>query len=125
MPSLNPYQKGFVVRVATLVALVLVSIVLAMLANRGVAGMETNSATKSFSILILNLIGAIMLVVEPWIAIATLLYGRRHEAEIREHSGLSVLLTLYRILFWFQVAVLLLAALFFGGVLVLLTHPVG
>jgi len=123
MPSLNPYQKGFVVRVAILAALVLIGIVLAMLAKSGMAGLETNSGTNGFSLL--NMIGVIMLVVEPWIAIATLLYGRRYEAEIREHPGVSRLLTVYRIVFWLQVVILLLAALFFAGMLVLFTHPVG
>jgi ABC-type uncharacterized transport system permease subunit len=123
MPSLNPSQKGFAVRLAIVAALTLVGFVLAALTKSGMPGMETNQDMNSFSLL--NMVGVFLFIATPWIAIGTLRYGRRHETEIREHSGLSRLLTLYRILFWLQVAILLLAALFFGGLTVLFTHPVG
>ena len=123
MPMLNKSQKGFVKRVATVFVLTLVGIVLGALAKSGIGGMETNSDMNGFSLL--NKIGLFLLVATPWIAIDTLRYGRRYEAEIREHSGLSRLLTAYRILFWLQVVLVLLAGLFFGGLAVLFTHPVG
>ena len=45
-------------------------------------------------------------------AIVTLIYGRTHEAAIRERKSVSIMLTAYRVLFWLSVAASVLALLF-------------
>jgi len=118
MPVLNPAQKGFLVRMGMLGGILAGGLVLRLVADGLIAGMETTADMNVFS-WIGMFSGLAFSIVTPVMAIVTLRYGRRHEAAIREHAGLSRLLTIYRILFWLAVVCVLLVA---AGLIWLGTH---
>lgn len=121
---MNAPQKGFANRLGIVVGLTLVGMVLSTVAKGSMGGIETMADMNVFSWLIM-VSGLLLMLATPVVAIVTLRYGKRHEAEIRAHSTLSLALTVFRVLFWTWVGFVLLAILFFGGIAVLFTHPVG
>ncbi len=118
MPVLNLVQKGFLVRMGVLVGILAGGLVLKLIAEGLIAGMETTADMDIFS-WISMFSGLAFSIATPVMAIVTLRYGRRHEAAIREHAGISRLLTIYRILFWLVVISVLLVA---AGLMWLGTH---
>ena len=120
MSELSPAQKGFVVRLLILGALLAVGVIL-QLAHVG--GHDLSNMNVSAWVGVIG--GLALMVASPVISILTLLYGKKHETEIRERPGLAAALTIYRILFWLWVASVVLGVIFFGGIAVLFTHPVG
>jgi len=121
--TMNTSQKGFANRLGIVAGLVLVGL-LSAVAKSAMAGIETMADMNVFSWLIMAS-GLLLMFATPVAAIVALRYGKLHETEIRAHSGLSLALTVYRILFWTWAGSVLLAILFFGGMAVLFTHPVG
>jgi len=114
MSKLSHVQKGFVVRLLILGGLFAGGLILQLIVK--IAGSHN----------LLGMIGGLALMVaSPVIFILTLRYGKKHETEIREHTGLATVLTIYRILFWLWVAFVVLGVIYFGGLAVLFTHPVG
>jgi len=101
MEHLSSSQKGFVGRMSVLGGILIAGLVLRLIAGGLISGMETTADMGMFS-------GLAFSTATPVMAIATLRYGRRHEAAIREHTGLSRLLTVYRILFWLAAICVLL-----------------
>jgi len=106
----NQQQKGFLKWLAMIFASALGGWALMVIAESRIADMETTADMATYSWL--NIGGGLLLVIANLSAIATLIYGRRHEAEIREHRSFSRLLTVYRFLFWLSVTVSLLAGAF-------------
>jgi len=118
--ELSPAQKGFVVRLLILGGLFAVGVILRLV---HVGGHDLSSMNVSAWV---GMVGGLALMVASIvISILTLRYGKKHETDIRERSGLAAALTIYRILFWLWVASVVLGAIFFGGLAVLFTHPVG
>ncbi len=107
MPVLNTVQKGFLVRIGMLGGILVAGLVLRLIAEGLIAGMETTADMDMFS-WIGMFSGLTFSIVTPVMAIVTLRYARRHEAGIREHADFSRLLTIYRILFWLAVVSILL-----------------
>jgi len=107
MEGLSSSQKGFVVRMSVLGGILAAGLLLRLIAEGLVSGMETTSDMDMFSWMSM-FSGLAFSIATPVMAIATLRYGRRHEAAIREHTGLSRLLTVYRILFWLAAICVLL-----------------
>jgi polyferredoxin len=118
MVHLSSSQKGFVVRMGVLGGMLVAGLILRLIAEGLISGMETTADMGIFS-WISMFSGLAFSIATPVMAIATLRYGRRHEAAIREHAGLSRLLTIYRILFWLAVICVLLVA---AGLIWLATH---
>ncbi|PCH54052.1 MAG: hypothetical protein COC22_01060 [Flavobacteriaceae bacterium] len=122
MSELNPSQKGFVVRLLILGGLFAGGLILQLIVkvggSHGLSGMNVSAWVGMIGVLALMVASLV-------ISILTLRYGKRHETEIRKRSGLAIALTIYRILFWLWVAFVVLGAIFFGGLAVLFTHPVG
>ncbi len=109
LPVLNPAQKGFLVRIGMLGGILVGGLILKLIAEGLITSMETTVDMDIFSWIGL-FSGVVFSIVTPVMAIVTLRYGRRHEAGIREHVGLSRLLTIYRILFWLTIVFVLLVA---------------
>jgi len=82
-------------------------LILRLIADGLIAGMETTADMNIFS-WIGMFSGMAFSIATPVVAIIALRYGRKHEADIREHAGLSRLLTVYQILFWLAAICILL-----------------
>ena len=108
MVGWNQSQKGFMERLATVVALLLGGWGLTMLADNRIADMETAAEMNTYSWL--NMLSGLLFAASMVAVIVTLRYGRRHEAAIREHKSISRLLTAYRLLFWLSFVASLLGA---------------
>jgi len=118
MSELSSAQKGFVVRLLILGGLFAGGLILRLIAQGLMGGIENVADMDVFS-WISMFSGLAFSIATPVMAIVTLRYGRRHAAAIREHAGLSRLLTIYRILFWLAVLCALLVA---AGLMWLATH---
>jgi len=122
MSELSSVQKGFVVRLLVLGGLfaggLMLQLIVKLGGSHGLSGMNVSAWVGMIG-------GLALMVASPVISILTLLYGKKHETEIRERPGLAAALTIYRILFWLCVGFVVLGAIFFGGLAVLFTHPVG
>jgi len=110
MPEFTQPQKAFLARLGVVIALVVAGAVLSAVARGLVSGMETVADMNAYSWLGM-VAGLLLTFAAPVAAIITLRYGKRHEAAIREHRGLSMMLTAYRILFWLWVAAIVLLGL--------------
>ncbi len=106
--AVSELQKGFVVRVTIVVALLLAGLVLTMLSDSLIAGMETASDMNMYSWLKM-IVGLLLFAATPLAAMITLHYGGRHKEAIRENTNLFRLLTIYRILFWLSIVVIVVA----------------
>ena len=62
--------------------------------------MDTGRASNPDAYFWLSNGGGLLALISTVMAIVTLVYGRTHEAAIRERKSGSVMLTAYRILFW-------------------------
>ena len=116
--ALNTAQKGFLIRFSILTATLTAGLILKLIAKGQIAGMETTADMNVFSLLGM-FSGMSIMIAMPIIAIVTLRYGRRHEADIREHAILSRLLTVYRVLFWLTVIGILITVI---GLIWFATH---
>ncbi len=115
---MNASQRGFANRLGIVVGLVLAGLVLSATAKGLMGGIENVADMNVFS-WISMFSGVAFSIAVPVMAIVTLRYGRKHEAEIREHRGFSITLTVYRILFWLWLAALILLGI---GIFWLGTH---
>lgn len=106
---MNTSQKLFVNGLVVVVALSLAGGMLTFVASSRVSNMETLADINTFSWL--NMASGLLFVVALIMSIVTLRYGSRHKAAIQEHAIVSLLLKVYRILFWLAcVATLLIIA---------------
>ncbi|VAX14652.1 hypothetical protein MNBD_GAMMA24-2621 [hydrothermal vent metagenome] len=111
MSGLNSVQRGFFVRMGVLGGILAGGLILRLVIEGSIAGIETSTDMNIFSWLGM-LSGLAFSLATPVMAVVTLRYGRRHEAAIREHAKLSRLLTVYRILFWLTFICILLMVVF-------------
>ncbi len=122
MSELSPAQKGFVVRLLILGGLfaggLMLQLIVKVGGSHGLSGMNVSAWVGMVG-------GLTLMVASIVISILTLRYGKKHETDIRERPGPAAALTIYRILFWLWVASVVLGVIFFGGLAVLFTHPVG
>ncbi len=118
MNKLHPAQKGFLFRLGIFGGILAGGLILRLIADGLMGAIQTVADMNIFSWLS-RASGLVFMIATPVMAIVTLRYGRRHEVEIGEHRGLSITLTVYRILFWLWVAALILLGI---GIFWLGTH---
>ncbi len=106
----NIPQKAFLIRLVVVVIASLAGLLLMFIADSRISDMETTADMNTFSWL--NTSSGLMFLAASIMSIVTLRYGRNHEAAIREHATVSILLTAYRILFWLACITTLLAVAF-------------
>ena len=110
MAMWNQSQKGFVKHLAIVVASSLGGWALVAAGDSQLTDMGTAADPDAY--FWLSKSGGLLFLVSTVTAIVTLIYGRSHEAAIRERKSFSVLLTGYRILFWLAIAASVLAFAF-------------
>ncbi len=110
MATWNERQKGFIKRLAIVVASALAGRVLMTAADSQITDMGTTADVGAY--FWLSTISGLLFLVSTVSAIVTLIYGRTHETAIRERKSVSFMLTTYRILFWLSVAASVLAFAF-------------
>jgi len=118
LSELSPVQRGFLIRLVLFLGTLFGGLILGLIAQGLMGGIENETDMNVFS-WISMFSGVAFSIAAPVMAIVTLRYGRKHEAEIREHRGFSITLTVYRILFWLWLAALILLGI---GIFWLGTH---
>jgi len=105
---MNALQKAFITRLMVFLALFLAGLVLMFIADSHISDMESMADTSGHSWL--STASGWLFAAAVVMSIATLRYGRRHEAAIRERALTAVLLKIFRTLFWLACAASALAA---------------
>jgi len=103
---MNNSQNAFAINLAVVVALLLAGSVLACFANSCISGMEATADMNTFSLF--SLTDGLLFVAAFIMSVVTLRLGGGHEVDILAHGLFSLMLTLYRELFWRAIAVTLL-----------------